>query len=92
MPNEHISLDDIYNNPAAGGSVFKAVKMMAEEARFINEQARAGWLNLELKPTTIAMRKFNNHRIEIVETPPEEPLVSAEGSAEASTEESVEEE
>ena len=70
MPNEHISLDDIYRNPVAEGSIFRAVKMMAEEARFINEQAKLGYIDLTEKPTTIAMRQFKQNRIAIV--PPEE--------------------
>ena len=67
MPNEHISLDDIYKNPVAGGSIFRAVKMMAEEARFINEQAAQGFIDLTEKPTTCAMRQFKENRIALVE-------------------------
>jgi hypothetical protein len=66
MANEHISLDDIYSNEAAQGSVFRAVKLMAEEARFINEQANMGFIELSQKPTTIAMTKFKAQRLEAV--------------------------
>lgn len=64
MPNEHISLDDVYQSNACRGSVFRAVKMMAEEARFINEQAHMGFIKLTRKPTTIAMTKFKAQRLD----------------------------
>ena len=62
-----VSLDDVYNNPKCDGSMFKAVKMMAEEARFINEQANMGFIELNKKPTTIAMGKFLDERLEVTE-------------------------
>ena len=62
-----VSLDDVYNNAKCDGSMFKAVKMMAEEARFINEQANMGFIELSKKPTTIAMGKFLDERLEVVE-------------------------
>jgi hypothetical protein len=63
MPNQHLSLDDIYNSEVSEGSLFKAVKMMSQEARFLNEQSNMGFIKLDLKPTTIAMEKFKNNRI-----------------------------
>jgi hypothetical protein len=64
MANEHISLDDVYQSEGAKGSVFRAVKMMAEESRFINEQARLGYIKLTRKPTTIAMTKFKADKLD----------------------------
>ena len=60
-------LDDIYASEKCGGSVFRAVVMMAHEARFINEQARLGYLQLTKKPTTIAMYKFKEDKLSIKE-------------------------
>lgn len=37
--------------------------MMAHEARFINDQANQGYLNLTMKPTTIAMDKFKDDKL-----------------------------
>ncbi len=71
MASELISLDDAYKNKESEGSLFKAVKIMAEEARFINEQASMGFIELNKKPTTIAMSKFKAGRLEIVKTPVE---------------------
>ena len=51
MPNEHISLHDIYKNPVAGGSIFRA----------------QGFIDLTEKPTTCAMRQFKANRIALVE-------------------------
>lgn len=67
MSKARVSLDDVYNNSKCDGSMFKAVKMMAEEARFINEQANMGFIELNKKPTTIAMGKFLDERLEVVE-------------------------
>ena len=77
MASELISLDDAYANEESGGSLFKAVKIMAEEARFINEQANMGFIELNKKPTTISMSKFKANRLEVAkeevaETPKEE--------------------
>ncbi len=63
MASEHISLDDVYQSEGAKGSVFRAVKMMSEEARFINDQARLGYIKLTRKPTTIAMTKFKDDKL-----------------------------
>lgn len=66
MSNHRVYLDDIYANEACQGSTFRAVVMMAQEARFINEQAKAGYLNLTMKPTTIAMDKFKANKLKIL--------------------------
>ncbi len=63
MSNHRVYLDDIYASEACKGSTFRAVVMMAQEARFINEQAVAGYLQLSSKPTTIAMDKFKSNRL-----------------------------
>ncbi len=66
MSNHRVYLDDIYASEACKGSTFRAVVMMAQEARFINEQARAGYLQLSMKPTTIAMDKFKADRLKVL--------------------------
>ena len=66
MSNHRVYLDDIYASEACKGSTFRAVVMMAHEARFINEQARSGYLKLEMKPTTIAMDKFKDNKLTIL--------------------------
>lgn len=63
MSNHRVYLDDIYASEACKGSTFRAVVMMAHEARFINDQARAGYLQLSMKPTTIAMDKFKDDKL-----------------------------
>ncbi len=63
MSNHRVYLDDIYASEACEGSTFRAVVMMAKEARFINDQARQGYLNLIMKPTTIAMDKFKADKL-----------------------------
>jgi hypothetical protein len=40
--------------------------MSSQEARFINEQANLGFIKLAEKPTTIAIQKFKDGRLEIV--------------------------
>jgi hypothetical protein len=64
MSIDRISLDEIYSNDKCDGSVFHAVKMMSEEARFINEQYMMGNVSLSKKPTTIAMMKFKEGRLD----------------------------
>ena len=64
MSEQKVYLDDIYASEKCDGSAFKAVVMMAQEARFINDQARQGFIELEKKPTTIAMYKFKEDRLE----------------------------
>lgn len=72
MSDQKVFLDDIYASEKCGGSVFRAVVMMAHEARFINEQARLGYLQLSKKPTTIAMYKFKENKLTLVEKGSEE--------------------
>lgn len=79
MSEERIFLDDIYASKKSEGSTFKAVVMMAHEARFINEQARMGFIELEKKPTTIAMYKFKQNRLEMVPAPTGE-MISPENA------------
>ncbi|MCK9181438.1 MAG: hypothetical protein M0P13_00975 [Fibrobacteraceae bacterium] len=63
MSDQRVYLDDIYASQKCGGSIFRAIVMMAHEARFINEQARLGYLQLTKKPTTIAMYKFKENKL-----------------------------
>ena len=39
MSDQRVYLDDIYASKECQGSVFRAVVMMAHEARFLNNQA-----------------------------------------------------
>lgn len=73
MSDQRVFLDDIYASEKCGGSIFRAVVMMAHEARFINEQARLGYLQLTKKPTTIAMYKFKENKLTMQEAPVIEP-------------------
>ena len=67
MPDQRVYLDDIYSNEQCQGSVFRAVVMMAHEARFINKQAGQGFIQLTKKPTTIAMYKFKEGKLSMTE-------------------------
>lgn len=80
MSDQRVFLDDIYASEKCGGSVFRAVVMMAHEARFINEQARLGYLQLTKKPTTIAMYKFKEDKLSIKEKV-DEPEVTLEADS-----------
>jgi len=40
--------------------------MMSKESRFINNQAHQGFIQLEEKPTTIAMNKFKQNKLSVV--------------------------
>jgi DNA-directed RNA polymerase subunit K/omega len=65
MPmKEHLALETCY---AKDISAFRSVIMAAQEARFINEQANLGFIKLAEKPTTIAIRKFKNDRLLVIE-------------------------
>ncbi|GHV17469.1 hypothetical protein AGMMS49938_18260 [Fibrobacterales bacterium] len=66
MLDQKVYLDDIYASKQCEGSTFRAVVMMSKEARFINGQAHAGFIQLEEKPTTIAMNKFKQNKLSIV--------------------------
>ena len=78
MATERISLDEIYANDKCEGSAFRAVKMMSEEARFINEQANMGFIELSKKPTTIAMSKFKAEKLECTENTSNDELETLE--------------
>ena len=59
---------------------FRAVVAIAQEVRFINEQANLGFIELTEKLTTIAINKFKNDRLRIIE------MQAAEGPSEGTTE------
>lgn len=61
--NQHLSLETCYSKDI---SPFKSVIMSAQEARFINEQANLGFIKLDQKPTTIAIQKFKDGKLEII--------------------------
>jgi DNA-directed RNA polymerase subunit K/omega len=42
---------------------YKAVVMAAQEARFINDQARLGIIKPEAKPTTTALKRLFDGRV-----------------------------
>lgn len=65
--DQRVYLDDIYASEQCQGSVFRAVVMMAHEARFINKQATQGYIQLTKKPTTIAMYKFKEGKLTLTE-------------------------
>ena len=67
MSDQRVYLDDIYASKECQGSVFRAVVMMAHEARFLNNQAGQGYISLEKKPTTIAMYKFKEGKLTMSE-------------------------
>ena len=60
---QHLSLETCYNKDL---SPFKSVIMTSQEARFINEQANLGFIKLNDNPTTIAIQKFKDNRLELV--------------------------
>jgi DNA-directed RNA polymerase subunit K/omega len=70
---QNLSLEDVYNKKM---STFEAVMATAHEARFINEQANLGFIELTEKPTTIAIHKFRNDRLKIseIDNAEEQPL------------------
>jgi DNA-directed RNA polymerase subunit K/omega len=68
MLDQKIYLDDIYASKKCDSSSFKAVVMMSKEARFINNQAYQGFIQLEEKPTTIAMNKFKQNKLSVAAT------------------------
>ncbi|MCQ2108534.1 MAG: hypothetical protein MJZ05_07215 [Fibrobacter sp.] len=76
--DQRVYLDDIYASEECQGSVFRAVVMMAQEARFINKQAGQGYIQLTKKPTTIAMYKFKEGKLSISEKKAEEAVEAVE--------------
>ena len=81
MPDQRVYLDDIYSNEQCQGSVFRAVVMMAHEARFINKQAGQGFIQLTKKPTTIAMYKFKEGKLSMTEKTSNDVSAEAVGAA-----------
>lgn len=75
--DQRVYLDDIYASEECQGSVFRAVVMMAQEARFINKQAGQGYIQLTKKPTTIAMYKFKEGKLSISDKKAAEASVEA---------------
>lgn len=71
MSDQRVYLDDIYASKESEGSVFRAVVMMAKEARFINQQALDGFIQLTKKPTTIAMYKFKEGKLAVSDSAPQ---------------------
>ncbi len=61
--DQNLSLETVYSKSL---SLFKAVIMTSYEARFINEQANLGFIELTEKPTTIAIHKFKNNKLKLV--------------------------
>ncbi|MBW8887415.1 MAG: DNA-directed RNA polymerase subunit omega [Fibrobacteres bacterium] len=61
--HQHLSLETCYSKDL---SPFKTVIMTSQEARFINEQANLGFIKLNDKPTTIAIQKFKDNRLELI--------------------------
>ncbi len=61
--DQNLPLEKVYSKNL---STFKAVMMTAHEARFINEQANLGFIELTEKPTTIAIHKFKNDKLKLV--------------------------
>lgn len=94
MSDQRVYLDDIYASKECGGSVFRAVVMMAQEARFVNNQASQGYIHLNKKPTTIAMYKFKEGKLSMTEKKnndvTEEAVAAAqEAQAEAAAPENI---
>ena len=85
MSDQRVYLDDIYASKECQGSVFRAVVMMAHEARFLNNQAGQGYIQLNKKPTTIAMYKFKEGKLAMCEKAnndvTEEALAATEAAA-----------
>ena len=67
MSEQRLFLDDIYESELCGGSVFRAVVMMSHEARFLNEQHRLKFIQLQMKPTSLAMKKFKENKLQYVQ-------------------------
>ena len=59
----HYDPDETYRKNM---SPFEAVVVAAQEARFINEQSRLGFLDLKgVKPTTVAMDRLREGKVKI---------------------------
>jgi hypothetical protein len=57
--------------------------MMAHEARFLNNQAGQGYIQLNKKPTTIAMYKFKEGKLSMIEKANNDVTDEAIAAAEA---------
>ncbi len=86
MSDQRVYLDDIYASKESQGSVFRAVVMMAQEARFINDQARLGFIQLNKKPTTIAMYKFKEGKLSISDKVDEDSVLDIQAPTDVSDE------
>ena len=89
MSDQRVYLDDIYASKECQGSVFRAVVMMAHEARFLNNQAGQGYIQLNKKPTTIAMYKFKEGKISMIEKANNDVTDEALAATEAAAAESA---
>ena len=59
----HYDPDEVYSK---GMSPFESVVVAAQEARFINEQARLGFLDLKgIKPTTVALDRLREGKVKV---------------------------
>jgi hypothetical protein len=77
MSEQRLFLDDIYASEKCGGSVFRAVVMMAHEARFLNEQHRLKFIQLQMKPTSLAMKKFKDDKLEYTQDNLDQSVIKA---------------
>ena len=57
-------LEDVYQKDIP---LFTAVMMIANESRFINAQSIDGFIELYEKPTSIAIEKFKDNSLEIID-------------------------
>ena len=89
MSDQRVYLDDIYASKECQGSVFRAVVMMAHEARFLNNQAGQGYIQLNKKPTTIAMYKFKEGKLSMSEKANNDVTEEALDATEAAAAESA---
>ncbi len=80
MSEQRLFLDDVYNSEKCGGSVFRAVVMMAHEARFLNEQHRLKFIQLQMKPTTLAMKKFKDDKLEYTQESTDNTVIKSASS------------
>lgn len=80
MSEQRLFLDDVYNSEKCGGSVFRAVVMMSHEARFLNEQHRLKFIQLQMKPTTLAMKKFKDDKLEYTQDSADNTVIKASSS------------
>ena len=75
MSDQRVYLDDIYASKECQGSVFRAVVMMAHEARFLNNQANQGYIQ--------PMYKFKEGKLSMIEKANNDVTDEAIAAAEA---------